>query len=186
MNTQTKYIFGFLIFASVVVVLIAYGISTHEEPGMMEGVPSWSSMPLTVCAVPHGRDSATAITAAVRATNTRLGFDALVMSPGPSCEIVLTTGVPHEAGWMDSAGDARFTERGGKVQCDIRISNVHGELEDLVMRHELGHCFGLAHDDFGASIMRPEQWPTPERTIPPTLTDDDVELLQLTYGPGLR
>jgi len=58
-----------------------------------------------------------------------------------------------------------------------------GELLNLTIHHELGHCLGLAHDDFEQSIMRREQSPTPWGQLPPWISDDDRALVRSLYAP---
>lgn len=186
-------IFGVVLVAAAA--LIIYGVATHEEPGLMAEAPRWSrdQFPLRACPHayvddPHAHVAAmNAVDRAVYATNARLGFDAFVPEyTGERCDVRVTLGVPAEPGWMDPGGDALLTAGTGGVSCDVRTSNVHGELLDLTLQHELGHCLGLDHDDYEQSIMRPVQRETPDRQLPPWITDHDRELLRGLYAPIRR
>lgn len=204
---------GIAIFFSIVVsALIAYGVLSHKEPGYMTVTPGWerSQFPLQVCAIayadrticnPTGMvcddsglnlscDALEVVTDAVKATNTRLGFEALEVA-GDHCQITATIGVPVEhgslgnpnSGWTDAGGNAFI--RPGSVA--IETANVHGELRDLVLQHELGHALSLDHDSYPQSIMFGGEGndlaPTPAGQIPPWISDSDRELLRHDFGP---
>jgi hypothetical protein len=69
-------------------------------------------------------------------------------------------------------------------RCEMQTMNVSGgasDLEWLVVYHGLGHCMGLAHDDYDQSIMRPTQAATLDRQLPPWISDWDRELLRGKY-----
>jgi hypothetical protein len=170
----------------VVGALLIYGISTHSEPGMMDVTPEWdrSDFPLKVCArsyaesMPASLDAIEVVGDAVQVTNTRLGFMALINSN--VCEdIEVVVGAPAEHGWTDPGGNATISPG----HCVVQVVNDHGELRDLATQHELGHCLGLAHDDFEVSIMRRTQSPTRSGQIPPWITDSDRNLLRTNFGP---
>lgn len=192
MNTIKHPMFmlgAFLLLFVVAAVLIAYGVLTHEEPGLMDEDKRWAQMPLGVScdgyAGPPDGDC-NLVEGVVEDINRRLGYDALIFAGEgytPEAEIVVTLGVPAEPGWMDPGGDATLAYSGNTyTRCDIRTSNTGTtEMLVLVLHHELGHCLGLAHDDFEQSIMRPVQTPTPDRTIPPWITDADRSLLRSIY-----
>jgi len=168
-------------------ILVAVGVATHEEAGLMPDAPTWprERFPLAVCPEAYLdtsddlMEAVTAVGEACDATNQRLGFPALEVRTD-DCDVTVLVGVPSEPG-MEPGGDARF--RSGP-SCAIRTANTGtSEILHLVLQHELGHCLGLAHDDFDTSIMRPVQTPTPDRTFPPRITDADRELLRALYGP---
>ena len=111
-----------------------------------------------------------------------------MVAPTDSADITVIMGAPAEVGTDEPGGDYELRDTGGGVyeRCNVRTMNVSGgasNLEWLSIYHELGHCMGLTHDDFTLSIMYPEQRPTPDRTIPPWITDWDRELLRGKYGP---
>jgi predicted Zn-dependent protease len=70
-------------------------------------------------------------------------------------------------------------------ECEVWTMNVVGpnDLEWLTTYHEMGHCLGLAHDDYEQSIMHPVQRPTADATIPPWISDYDRDLLRERYMP---
>jgi hypothetical protein len=88
--------------------------------------------------------------------------------------------------WLDAEGSARHFRMGEAavppIICEVTTSNTGDEeMELLVLEHELGHCLGLAHDDFELSIMRRVQTPTPQGEMGPWITDHDRDLLRETY-----
>jgi hypothetical protein len=175
------------------IVGVALGVHFHEEPGLDPRMPRWArdAMPLGLCVATYGHewDAETGLAAdaddldsasyAISVINRRLGFRAYEMTAGDDCDVFLDYGVPAEAGWIDPGGNAHYDG----AQCYAETSNVHGEIEQLVVQHELGHCLGLAHDDFERSIMRPVQRETEPRRLPPWISDDDRALLREMYAP---
>jgi hypothetical protein len=175
-----------------VAVMLVYGIVTHTEAGFMEERPLWEpgDFPLTVCAssyveTEHRTD---AVAYAVATTNSRLGFDAYVLMPvgTTACSVSIVLGAPLDVGATDPGGDAVFDSR---VPAHCAISTVNtgtAELTQLTLQHELGHCLGLAHDDFRSSIMFGGEGnslaPTPSGQFPPRITDSDRALLREAYA----
>lgn len=175
-----------LIFVAAIVFLII-GISTHDEPVFMHEGKSWESMPLTVaCAgyVDSRDDDCEMVEDVIDRINGRLGFRAYVLTDTGSPRVTITIGVPAEQGWMDPGGDAELSFAGEHfTSCAVRTSNTGtNEMLFLTLHHELGHCLDLAHDDYEQSIMRPVQRPTPDRTIPPWISDMDRAALRGLYG----
>lgn len=165
--------------------LVIYGVASHEEPGFMEVTPGWDTtdFPLAVCATSYNTagevitESDLALARSVVATvNERLGFTAYRLGD-LNCRVNILLGVPAERGWQDPGGVAEI--RHG--YCGVSIANVTGELRMLSLYHELGHCLGLAHDEFESSIMRPVQSITPEGHMPPWISDSDRSLIRSTY-----
>jgi hypothetical protein len=183
-----------VIFAAAIVLLVI-GISSHDEAGLIANVPQWepAHFPLPVCV--DDADSGDMevnrrlIRSVAEETNARLGFAAVEHSPAP-CRVRVAFGVPFEAGvWEAPGGHSAIQHVAGRAQaCQVQISNVPNGLLHLVLKHELGHCLGLAHDDFAASIMRdpvrfPMRQPAP-REFPPDFTSHDRDLLRRLYAAG--
>lgn len=188
----------------VVVVLLIWGISTHTEPGLQEGVPTWprAAFPLPVTASTYSAEGGGGLSDAHReaaehtisVVNSRLGFDALTFVTGPGA-IELQIGVPQDVSEgapsegfapgeaIYNAGEySRILHHGSEAQhCEVRTSNVPAGLLWQVLYHAFGHCLGLAHDDYTQSIMYPEQ--RQYEGLPPWFSDDDRELLREMYAP---
>lgn len=169
---------------------VAVGWYLHEEPGLMEDAPRWEETPLTVCAHPYvSGDRETAIRCeetvdhVVGLVNDRLDFAMLEHVPFSTtrtCEVDVTCGYPADE--ANEPGGSALLVPG---RCDVRLVNVHGELLTLGAYHEIGHCLGLA-DENGwnpQSIMRDEQIPTPDLTMPPWISDHDRAILRGLYAP---
>ena len=184
-------LWGFVAFTVVVLVLLVIGVVTHEEPDFTDARNSWDHMPLTVSCKGHvpeeNKACGTAMTV-VRTVNTRLGFKALKLG-GPEADINITMRAPTEVGGVsrDQAGGHFELKGTARVyeHCQIWVMNVSGgasDLEALVLHHELGHCLGLAHDDYEASIMYPAQEITPDLEFPPRMSDWDRDALREKYA----
>lgn len=194
MSPNTKkalpYIIGTAMFSLLALCLVALGVHLNatEEAVFMAETPGWApeDFPLGVCAMddrsPDGdRAARVSVAPVVARVNQRLGFHALTLDarPGSGCQVIVALGVAAEPGWVDPGGSAEF--RPDARLCSISVSNVHGELEFLTIHHELGHCLGLAHDDFERSIMFPTQSETPARMLPPWISDVDREAIRERY-----
>lgn len=189
MNFIKSWQFSLVIAVLVAVLAVAgvvYGVLTHEEPGWMPEGPLWqeSDIPISVCPATYASLTATDADVAhalyvVSLLNNRVGSEIYRVSSESDCSLTLTYGVPAQRGWQDPGGSA--TLNWGARICDVEVSNVMGEVRILVVYHELGHCLGLAHDDYDSSIMRPMQRYTPQGQIPPGFSDSDVSLLQDHY-----
>jgi hypothetical protein len=180
------WVIGVLAFTALCGVLVGVGVvlNAESEPTFLEDAIAWTpeDLPLAVCShdlrvaggapEEHSRRS---LEHAVSVTNGRLGFEAFRLADEP-CEVAVTFGVPAEPGMRDPGGDASW--RPGERVCHVAIVNVHGELQTLALRHELGHCLGLAHDDFERSIMFPTQRETEARALPPWISDVDRAALR--------
>jgi len=205
---QRKWIVTLVIAGIIAVGAIAgliYGISTHTEPGFDEDAAPWDreDIPLKVTCRGYtsDRDSDCAVALdVIEVANSRLGFKALAYEPSPATKtttVEVIIGVPQNVG-DDPTGDGQDDEGnlyhagentglysvGGKAsRCVIRSSNTGSDtMLWLVLYHGFGHCFGLAHDDFELSIMRPVQREMEASKIPPWFTDYDRGLLRERYA----
>lgn len=184
-----------VVLAAIAIPLVVYGVTQNSEtePGLVPDAPRWAPdrLPVGVCVIRYSGGTVlepgdrSAVDHAVSITDGRLGFGMyeLTTAARSDCPVVITLGVPAEPGWTDPGGTARLMGRDGvATRCEIETSNVFGELQQLTLQHELGHCMGLAHDDFERSIMRREQSETPDRALPPWISDHDRSLLREIYA----
>lgn len=111
-------------------------------------------------------------------------FGTEFMEDGVRAHIWIDIGVPAEPGWLDPGGTAEIiTEPDGSKTCLIQTSNTGtDEILSYVILHELGHCLGLAHDDWEGSIMRRTQSNAPDLRDAPRISDHDRALLRNRYG----
>ncbi len=167
--------------------LVALLLIGCVEPGFMSTMPHWRAdeQPLQICvdgyAEPPNLELASRV---VRTINDRLGFKIYAITPTRAdCVVIATFGVPAERGWMDPGGDARIsTTLESGVRCEISTANTGtNELLFYTFEHELGHCLGLAHDDWNGSIMRRTQISTPDRQFGPWISDFDRQLIRDRY-----
>lgn len=195
MKTRNKIMIALVAILFVVAgVLVIVGVVTHTEAGLLEGVPQWdrADFPLKVSAESYAAGGALtsdhrgSVDHVIGLVNGRLDFDVFRWAEdGEDPDVAITIGVPFDSDWDHPGGHSEIAHHGPRADlCNVETSNTGtGELLGLTLHHELGHCLGLAHDDFEISIMRPEQSPTPDRTIPPWITDSDRGLLRDLYGP---
>lgn len=168
-------------------VLTVVGVTTHEEAGLELEIAPWepADFPLMVCGARYGAGypGAPEVDDAVRVINTRMGTQLLVSAEAVHCDIEVMLGAPLDVSAREEPGGAmHFIRVDGRQVCEVRTLNVHGAREVLVVEHELGHCLGLAHDDFDSSIMAPIQpHEDPGFGWPAALTDHDVALLRSLY-----
>jgi len=206
MSTKTRNVIMYVAMALVLVGAgagVLYGVLSHSEPGLEEGVPEWprSTIPLKVDASVYAESMGARRRAVVDHTidvvNSRLGFDALRWADGEPADVVIVIGVPQDVsegapevgfapgGAIFNAGEFSVLRHRGSVaeQCELRTSNTPPGTLGLVLYHGFGHCFGLAHDDYPLSIMYPVQRPTPDGRLPPWFSDSDRALLRRMYAP---
>lgn len=187
---------------AVCIGLLVFGVFTHKEAGLTRSEITWekSKFPLTVSTKAYegsNAEASSAVQAAVKAVNSRLGFQALRNVSGvASADVQVTVGVPQDStnntttsGYALALKDAGGFFRANISQtdpshwsnCAIETSNTGIiTILDLVLQHELGHCLGLAHDDFNSSIMYPVQ--SEYDGLPPTFTDSDKKILRGLYA----
>lgn len=136
--------------------------------------------------IPKTKDYREVLNATVSKINRRVRFELLRVgdpSRAHEADILYFPEERPDEGLRDANGSAQHLIGGrGGVHCFVHTFNVPDEeLEELVLMHEIGHCLGLAHDDFDSSIMRVTQQSTPMGQFPPSVTDSDVELLRSVY-----
>ncbi len=176
-----------------ITILVALSLlACAEDPGFMATRPAWqpAERPIGVCTHSYtgqqrdSQDAYDAVRYAIATINSRLDFDIYATSE-TGCGVSITVGVPAEQGWVDPGGAAVISAGTSGIRCTVVTANTGtGELLQLTLQHELGHCLGLAHDPWEGSIMRRVQVPTPDREFPPWISDSDRRLIRATYNHG--
>lgn len=208
LNTASKVmVVGVGLLTLVVLILLPIAILSHEEAGLLTAcdTPSgdldytgtcasveWdrSQFPLDVyisTTNPYPpRDPIAAARSVVDHINLNLGFTALRTSSDPNSDIRIDYETAQDSGvsWMrDANGAVLHHRRDGRLWCEVHTWNSGTlELADKVLTHELGHCLGLAHDDFEASAMYPEVRPDGAQVSRLRITDFDRGLLRERYN----
>lgn len=191
--------FGLFLGLTVVcAALVAYGVLTHEEPGLKNPEAAWpkDKFPLTVSGSSYTaegnksltKDHKSALGSAIDTINSRLDFKVMRWAKaGETALITVTVGMPHDETWEGPGG--HYILKGSSVakewsSCEIQTSNTGTqELLYLTLYHEGGHCLGLAHDKQSAvSIMRPVQHSS-GGGFPPWISDYDKKVLRGLYAP---
>jgi len=153
--------------------------------------PHWAEgeEPLAVCSSAYIGDSAGArkmTSDAIGTINQRLGFK-LYTAADVDCDVTVVVGAPVDVGtpWSDPGGHADYDPSvTSGVRCRVVTANTGtDELLFYTLEHELGHCVGLAHDDWDGSIMRRVQRSRTDGEFPPWISDHDRALLRETYLP---
>lgn len=165
----------------------AWGVATHHEEtfGRAE---RWESTPIGVWGNTYGYGHLSAadygtLRAAVEAVNVRMGFEVYRMGPGSHTPVAVTLGAPVGDG-ADPGAHARVSLSEGRIlSCEIQTRAMGTAVAtELMLRHELGHCLGLTHDDFESSIMFPTvPIEVPMGQFPPRFTDDDRDAVRERY-----
>ena len=196
MTTEMKmgWIYGvFAIATAGVLALVLWGSLTHSEPGFLDASKRWDHVPLQVSCAGYTAEEDSACegaASAIATINSRLGFRMLTRADVPGADIKVTMRAPVTVGGWDAVGgqaELRDAE-GVYTSCLLWVRNVSGEedLEWLVTQHELGHCLGLADDDYSMSIMNATGSPTPDHTLPAWISDWDRGLLRERYAPEAK
>lgn len=208
LSTASKVmVVGVLVLILAVLVLLPIAILTHEESGLLTACDTesgslnyggacyqveWepSQFPLDVYATTSNPEPAAevgeAVSSAVDLINSRLGFTALRMSRSVSSDIRIDFETAQDvstSAMTDPGGSALHHREESGLWCQVRTwNNGTVELVDRVLVHELGHCLGLAHDDFSDSAMYPEVHSDGDRLTRPRITDFDRDLLCSLYN----
>lgn len=190
------------IFTAIVIALIIVGITQHTEAGFATAStpiedgfvpPDYPNRPIGICVQSYPLLGVTApedlgaVDEAAHIINQRVGFDLLevgdIHTYTGGCMMVATIGAPVEV----SSDPHRHADSGGGSgvchdSCCFGTWNTGtSELTSLAIQHEIGHCLGLAHDDYEMSIMYPRQHNTPAGTYPPRISDSDRDILRQRY-----
>jgi predicted Zn-dependent protease len=205
MNRTTWTMVGVVIALSVAVfVWVIYSMVMHEEQGLLTGCERadhaldytgecfevvWAQrMPLKMRVVgEHDPWQQKALAEAAHSLNDELGFDAFVLVGVESVDVTASFDAPAEEGSLPFAGRVRhYADSGGlKVNaCALLLKNVVlADQNAVVLRHELGHVLGLAHDAEANSLMTDK--PLESGRFYP-MTARDRERLRALYMGGAR
>lgn len=167
------------------------GLSKRRDAGFLEdwecapgirGRPAWrpGDLPLLVALDPSAQKRWSApLERSVQWWREQTGYDLFVVAlPGisdaRSSRVWLSTTDEYEPLHGTSfltLPDCRI------VQSEIRLPTAANSIyDDSIVRHELGHALGLAHDDYAASIMHLKATLRAQR-----VTAGDVELIRDAY-----
>ncbi len=145
------------------------------EPVMVPDPPFWDHMPLSVCVETYagagrGQDFRLALDV-IDSINREFRFEVFALG-GRHCDVEVVLEAPGRPGGLSRVRGA---------VCHVQLSNVPPGLSYEVLRHELGHCLGLADDDRNTAmrwntIPEEEQWP------PPFFSDRDIRAIRERYG----
>lgn len=192
---------------------VTYGVLSHHEPGF-KPAPEWThfhteDMPLRVEVYDYSAENDAARESdpwnarrvhsaeaeeAISRFNRRVGRTVFVLAPaGEDGSIEIHLNAPVEVGHFgvelcaDRGGNSNMIETPEGPVCVVTTRNIlgAGDLETLVIYHELGHCLLLDHDCFRQSIMCGGTCctlsPTPDRQVPPWISDYDAEQIRQRY-----
>lgn len=204
MRARTKWA-AVLVAVSAVLMgaLVVYGVATHTEAGLLRACSRgdlsldyagdcadvlWDvervSWPLRTRV--HGASDWQRVLFAGAAAGLEheAGLDMFILvGDAAPADVVVDFAVPHEVGHWSPSGRVRHLvspDTGRVTTCFMYLSNLAlSETVDMVVRHELGHVMGLAHDRDAASLMT-------GRSLDPVrhyaLSRDDRLLLQRHYA----
>jgi hypothetical protein len=179
------------------------GVPIAECPaGWQEKTWAKSSLPLSVAVVDHtgkalppDHDAWRSVNQAIRDTNSQYGFQALTASADGHGIVTVSWGVPYEptAGRKGTAlgyVSHSYNRDGGRCDANglcanVGIRDTTERTSYLILRHEFGHVFFLAHDDYESSVMYPETYDDTEDDQMTNLaanSQPDIEALQERYA----
>jgi len=135
----------------------------------------WGRIPILVCA----EDYEESVAGAVELFNSRTDMGLFSMSDYP-CDVFVQASAVDSDGPDGRAGEAYLDESEMTCRIDLlRPLNIRQAM--FVVYHELGHCVGLAHDEFTMSVMHPRAPDFADSVPPPWLSDKDSEALRERY-----
>lgn len=161
----------------------------------------WTHRPLRVLnPTEDSQGHREALREAVEQTNSEVGCEVLqLVEPNweQGYEIGVMFDVPVDVHNSDGdlGGSVSISRAQGenmpqRAYVDVFANGLSPSLEREVLRHELGHALGLAHDDLDSSIMRRSQGRSvsigsEEQSLraSPSLTSEDRELLRNRFCP---
>lgn len=167
---------------------VLYGALSHNEP-TFRGYGQWQSVPVNVSCRPYFQteNRCDFVESQISRFNRRVGGEIFRYVEDDYSRIEIVTGYPHDVGGSHRQGAAalEISSDGNIISCEILSKYVpDDEVFGHVIRHELGHCLDLDHDNFESSLMFPSTYhlPVPMGTFPPRLTDTDRDAIRERYG----
>lgn len=200
MDTKTKVMIGIGVALTVVAIVgVIFGVTTHEEPGLMsvcwqlDGLASYdpsgctspdelrwaaSEIPLSVSTPGDPGD----ITETIDLVNSQVGCTILVLDQSNTDpDILVLLNEPALVGSDDAGGATSHHTTGTRMTSTVRTFMVTDPYMRMrVLTHEFGHALGLDHDSFESSIMFPTQ-PESEDMDFVMFSDSDRSLLNELY-----
>ena len=140
----------------LVVIFLFMMLSCYEDNGMMQGICGPIVLPMEVYSEDVEEE---VVLESVNIWNSRSVIDIfqVVNLVDDECLWNECMGlIIIDVNWPETddalADSTLWTSNGEVVYCSIRTSPAWSP-DPIILAHELGHCLGLAHDDFSDSIM---------------------------------